>query len=96
MYIKYQSLTVFVSWYCFADFKCNITGAGWGGRIWPKVGCGGDGQNCLFGQSSAPCPSGGCQPPGKNYWLYFIGTICNNLNKEKEQLLFLKYDEYIS
>ncbi len=55
-----------MSWYCFDELKCNITGAGWGGRIWPKVGCGGDGQNCVFGQSSAPCPSGGCQPPGTN------------------------------
>ncbi len=37
--------------------------AGWNGRIWPKYGCDNSGNNCLFGNSVAPCPSGGCQPP---------------------------------
>ena len=36
---------------------------GWNGRIWPKYGCDNSGNNCLFGNSVAPCPSGGCQPP---------------------------------
>jgi hypothetical protein len=32
------------------------------GRMWPKIGCDGSGNNCQFGQSVDPCPSGGCQP----------------------------------
>lgn len=32
-------------------------------RFWPKVGCDDDGSNCKIGQSVAPCPAGGCQPP---------------------------------
>jgi hypothetical protein len=32
-------------------------------RVWPKVGCDGSGHNCTIGDSVAPCPSGGCQPP---------------------------------
>ena len=28
-----------------------------------QSGCNNQGTNCLFGDSSPPCPSGGCQPP---------------------------------
>jgi hypothetical protein len=32
-------------------------------RVWPKSGCDGSGVNCAIGESVAPCPAGGCQPP---------------------------------
>jgi hypothetical protein len=32
-------------------------------RFWPKKGCDATGQNCSMGQSSSPCPAGGCLPP---------------------------------
>ncbi|MEO7332092.1 MAG: RICIN domain-containing protein, partial [Minicystis sp.] len=32
-------------------------------RLWPKVGCDANGFNCRIGDSVAPCPNGGCQPP---------------------------------
>ena len=32
-------------------------------RLWPKKGCDADGNNCLMGQSSPPCPANGCPPP---------------------------------
>ena len=33
-------------------------------RFWPKKGCDDDGNNCEWGQSSDPCPTGiGCAPP---------------------------------
>lgn len=32
-------------------------------RFWAKKGCDSTGQNCTTGQSSNPCPTGGCQPP---------------------------------
>lgn len=32
-------------------------------RFWPKTGCDINGNNCLIGQSSNPCPTGGCPPP---------------------------------
>lgn len=32
-------------------------------RLWPKKGCDSNGDNCLIGQSSDPCPDGGCPPP---------------------------------
>lgn len=42
----------------------NIPDAGLSAmRIWPKVGCDAGGSNCKIGDSSAPCPAGGCQPP---------------------------------
>lgn len=41
----------------------DISDAGWAGRLWPKIGCDQSGENCQFGQSSPPCPAGGCQPP---------------------------------
>lgn len=41
----------------------NIQDVGWAGRLWPKIGCNNQGNNCVFGQSQPPCPSGGCHPP---------------------------------
>jgi hypothetical protein len=41
----------------------QIPGSWISGRMWPKIQCDGSGNNCLFGQSSPPCPSDGCQPP---------------------------------
>jgi hypothetical protein len=32
-------------------------------RVWPKIGCDGSGHDCTIGESVAPCPAGGCQPP---------------------------------
>jgi len=32
-------------------------------RFWPKAGCDNDGNNCVMGQSSPPCPLQGCAPP---------------------------------
>ncbi|HEY5955310.1 MAG TPA: thaumatin family protein, partial [Polyangiaceae bacterium] len=32
-------------------------------RVWAKTGCDVNGSNCQIGQSVAPCPTGGCQPP---------------------------------
>jgi hypothetical protein len=32
-------------------------------RVWPKIGCDDGGHNCTIGESVAPCPAGGCQPP---------------------------------
>lgn len=32
-------------------------------RFWPKTGCDTNGNNCKMGQSSPPCPTGGCPPP---------------------------------
>lgn len=32
-------------------------------RLWVKLGCDGNGQNCAIGQSSPPCPPTGCTPP---------------------------------
>lgn len=32
-------------------------------RFWPKLGCNEQGEDCKIGQSVAPCPQGGCQPP---------------------------------
>ncbi|MFO0761213.1 MAG: RICIN domain-containing protein [Byssovorax sp.] len=32
-------------------------------RLWPKIGCDGNGLNCTIGDSVAPCPPGGCAPP---------------------------------
>lgn len=32
-------------------------------RFWAKTGCDANGQNCAVGQSSPPCPAGGCPPP---------------------------------
>lgn len=41
----------------------KVSVSGWAGRFWPKVGCDSQGNNCKAGQSVAPCPDGGCQPP---------------------------------
>ena len=46
-----------------ASIIYQIPAGGWAGRIWPKIQCDGSGNNCLFGQSSPPCPPNGCQPP---------------------------------
>lgn len=43
--------------------KYEISDNGWAGRLWPKTGCDYRGENCEFGQSIPPCPSGGCHPP---------------------------------
>ena len=32
-------------------------------RYWVKAGCDKEGNNCKVGQSSPPCPDGGCAPP---------------------------------
>jgi hypothetical protein len=46
----------------YVDF--NIPDAGLAStRFWPKKGCDASGQNCEIGQSSDPCPAGGCPPP---------------------------------
>lgn len=45
-------------------FNFPIPSGGWNaGRMWPKIGCDGSGNNCQFGQSVAPCPPAGCDPP---------------------------------
>lgn len=31
-------------------------------RVWPKVGCDSNGDNCTIGQSVPPCPAAGCSP----------------------------------
>lgn len=42
----------------------NIPAAGLAAtRFWPKTGCDATGNNCAMGQSSPPCPTGGCPPP---------------------------------
>ncbi|XP_037029589.1 glucan endo-1,3-beta-glucosidase-like [Bradysia coprophila] len=46
--------------------RYEIPDSGWiSGMMWPKIGCDRTGQNCMFGQSQAPCPPGGCQPPSE-------------------------------
>lgn len=55
-----------------ANVKYDIEDAGWGGRIWPKTGCDDSGNNCEFGQSIAPCPDGGCQPPAETKVEFFF------------------------
>lgn len=49
----------------------NIPASGWKGRFWPKTACDGSGQNCETGQSIAPCPAGGCQPPAETKVEFF-------------------------
>lgn len=42
----------------------SIPASGWGGRLWPKLGCNETtGAGCAVGDSVSPCPEGGCQPP---------------------------------
>jgi hypothetical protein len=41
----------------------QIPSGGWAGRFWPKINCNSAGDECEFGQSSPPCPAGGCHPP---------------------------------
>jgi hypothetical protein len=46
------------------SFDYNIpTGGLQAARFMPRTGCDSTGNNCASGQSIAPCPSGGCQPP---------------------------------
>lgn len=53
----------------------DIKDSGWGGRLWAKVGCDKNGANCASGQSVAPCPSGGCQPPAETKVEFFFPSI---------------------
>lgn len=41
----------------------SIPTSGWAGRLWPKIGCDGNGRNCTAGEAVAPCPASGCEPP---------------------------------
>ena len=46
------------------DLELDIPDAGRASdRFWPKKDCDSTGDNCSIGQSSDPCPSGGCPPP---------------------------------
>jgi len=55
----------------------QIPNGGWGGRFWPKSGCDANGQNCEVGQSVAPCPAGGCQPPAETKVEFFFPPLGN-------------------
>ena len=55
-----------------ASIAYQIPSSGWAGRMWPKIGCDGSGQNCFFGQSSPPCPAGGCHPPADTKVEFFF------------------------
>lgn len=55
-----------------ARIKYDIQDSGWAGRLWPKTGCDGSGNNCEFGQSEEPCPNGGCQPPSNTLIEFFF------------------------
>lgn len=46
-----------------ANTVINIPDGGWKGRLWPKTGCNGEGQECKFGQAIPPCGPNGCTPP---------------------------------
>ncbi|AKT40334.1 RICIN domain-containing protein [Chondromyces crocatus] len=47
-----------------ASFVYNVPDGGINAtRFWPKTGCNANGLNCTIGDSVAPCPQGGCQPP---------------------------------
>lgn len=47
-----------------ASFVYNVPDSGIAAtRFWPKTGCNENGLNCKIGDSVAPCPAGGCQPP---------------------------------
>lgn len=58
----------------------NIPDSGWAGRLWPKTGCDGNGANCEIGQSVAPCPKNGCQPPAETKVEFFFP----NKNEKKD------------
>ncbi|XP_055325704.1 uncharacterized protein LOC129579578 [Sitodiplosis mosellana] len=60
--------------------KYEISDHGWAGRVWPKIGCNRNGANCEFGQSIAPCPSGGCHPPADTKVEFFFPRINSNQN----------------
>lgn len=57
----------------------TIPDSGWAGSFWPKTECDSNGQNCAVGQSVAPCPSTGCQPPADTKVEFFYPPI-NNAN----------------
>lgn len=44
-------------------------------RVWPKTKCDSNGENCQTGQSQAPCPSSGCQPPFESKAEFTFGDI---------------------
>lgn len=55
--------------------RFDVSDSGWAGRLWPKTGCDQNGANCAFGQSIAPCPQGGCQPPADTKVEFFFPPI---------------------
>ncbi len=61
-----------------ARITFNIPDFGWAGRFWPKTGCDGSGQSCAVGQSVAPCPSGGCQPPADTKVEFFFPSVSDS------------------
>lgn len=60
-----------------ARFTFTIPDSGWAGRFWPKTECDSNGQNCAVGQSVAPCPSNGCQPPADTKVEFFYPPVNN-------------------
>lgn len=54
------------------QFTYNITDRGWAGRFWPKTKCNARGEDCEFGQSMIPCPTGGCHPPADTKVEFFF------------------------
>jgi hypothetical protein len=60
--------------YAIPDAKLAST------RVWAKTGCDAAGANCTMGQSVAPCPAGGCQPPIESK---FEATFADPLNCPK-------------
>lgn len=59
----------------------TIPDSGWAGRFWPKIECDNTGQNCAVGQSVAPCPSAGCQPPADTKVEFFYPPINDPQNR---------------
>ncbi len=46
-------------------------------RLWPKTKCDATGKNCQTGQSQAPCPSKGCQPPFESKAEFTFGDLAD-------------------
>lgn len=63
-----------------ARFKYDISDDGWAGQLWPKTGCDDSGQNCEYGQSSAPCPASVCDPPAGTKVEFFFPSNGNAAN----------------
>lgn len=59
------------------SYTYDITDGGWAGRLWPKTGCDGNGENCEFGQSIPRCPAGGCHPPAETKVEFFFPSNGN-------------------